>query len=169
MPRHRRQKTTSQDVVAQAAEAANTFISSGRGVTKPPSERRTNNGIASGRVDKATEQLDQFMKTGDWSSAKPLHFVALYVYLHERVYGLKPIMSSPDRKLAMFAASHALRNHFKKDCGALADFMLWTWRREYGSVKWRKANNRQSTFRIGWRYMFGGSLITDYLVATKED
>lgn len=165
MVRRKRRVTAIEDADA----AVDAFMSSGKGKVSVAKKTKRNDGIAASRVEKATNQLDQFMKTGDWSQAKSLHFVALYSYLHERVYGLKPILSSQDRKLAMFAASHALKAHFNTDPGALADFMLWSWRREYNTVKWRKANNRQSTFRIGWRYMFGGSMITDYLLATKED
>jgi len=100
-------------------------------------------------------------KEGDWSKAKPVHFVALYAWLHEQIYGTAPadLFMGNTTKLSIFACAKLLKDEFAGDKDELVEFMKWCWVRE------QKKKNRDD-WRITWyRQFVARTLLTDYRVA----
>ena len=127
-------------------------------------EKRDRKTITDGRFDKAVREAEAMMRGGDWADAKPLHFVALYVVLHEGVYGVSPGELGPQQRLQACGFAHRLLKHeFDEEPAAMAAFVRWTWQREKEREQWRRANAR-SGGRIGWRLQFSGTLLTDYRI-----
>lgn len=99
---------------------------------------------------------------GDWSSAKPAHFVALYAMGHARAYGVEAGELTPKTRMSASAmAGRMLRDDFGGDPRRLYEFVRWTWSREKAREEWRRANGRE-TRRISWQLQFGPHLRTDY-------
>lgn len=105
--------------------------------------------------EKAWREMLVMKGSGDWSEATGRHFVALYEFFHERVYGTAPLeMDGPARFYASSIAAGFLKRWFDDQPGEMARFMAWVWDREN--------SNKQSTRRIGYRLQFSPNLITDY-------
>jgi hypothetical protein len=131
---------------------------------KPPKRERSKT-ISDSAFEKATLQMHSMAKSTDWSAATPRHILALYAWLHEKVYGVAPgELTSRERLIATGAASRMLDRDFDGDQGAMVAYVLWTWKRERATEKWRRENGRVEGRRIGWRLQFNGSLLTDYRI-----
>lgn len=125
--------------------------------------------ISDSAFEKATREMSRMAASTDWSSATARHLVALYAFLHEKVYGVAPAeLTSRERFFAAGAANRMLATHFDGDQGAMVAFVRWTWMRELKTEAWRRSNNRTEGRRIGWRLQFNGSLVTDYHVEQKR-
>jgi hypothetical protein len=105
------------------------------------------------------------LDTGDWTGARPKHFVRLYGMLHRRVYGVeaRELRNSLTMRAATRFATMQFQNEFNSDPVEMADFMRWCWERELGREEWRRRNGR-SGGRIEWRLQFGPSLVTDWRI-----
>lgn len=131
--------------------------------TKKPKALKSKT-VSDRTMRKAADEAEFCMRTGEWAAARPLHFVALYAHLHERVYGAAPLELGPTERLhAAGMAAQMLKKHFGHQAAEMAEFMRWVWTREQGREKWRRDNDRPGG-RIGWRFQFNGSLLTDYRV-----
>lgn len=120
--------------------------------------------VSNASMERAAREVGEFLKTGEWSSAKPLHFVALYAWLHRKVYGVDTTELTPTTRLhACAMVALMLRKEFDGEQGKLADFMRWVWVRETEREKWRRENNRDGG-SIGWRLQFatGNRLVVEY-------
>jgi hypothetical protein len=116
------------------------------------------------QITNAKDEMPRMARAGDWGDATGMHMVALYSFMHLEVYGIEPL--ELDKKAWASGAKHALRcceKFFGADYGALAEFMRWCWKREIERETWRKANHRDGG-RLGWRYQFSASLVSDYRV-----
>jgi hypothetical protein len=121
--------------------------------------------ISDAAFDKLRAEARRAMQSGEWGEAGPRAMVALFVELHERVYGVPCSDLTPTaRQLASFAASAMLRREFNGDALAMAMFIRWTWMREKERENWRRANGRDGG-AISWRLQFNGRLLTDYRLA----
>jgi hypothetical protein len=119
--------------------------------------------------EKAAEEAAERIRSGEWEGARALVYVAAYAALHERIYGVEPSELSPkERVYAAGAAGRMLVDEFDGDEGAMADFLRWTWRREKDREDYRRKTKSESSFRIGWRLQFGGSILADYRVAARR-
>src|SRR5208282_5697737 len=108
--------------------------------------------------------VERMIKSGDWSSATPRDFVALYAMLHNRVYGVEPEeLTSSARLYAASLARKLLDRSFGGDPWEFADFIRWVWIREESREKWRQQNS-VSGGRIHWRLQFNGALVTDWRI-----
>lgn len=126
--------------------------------SKPP-KRKT---IPPAAMARATAEMEEMKRTGDWSTALPRHFVAAFEAQHVLVYGVADAeMNGATRMMAAGAAHRMLQHEFGGDQDAMALYMRWAWIREEGREKWRRENGRDGG-RVGWRLMFGGALLTDY-------
>ena len=101
-----------------------------------------------------------------WAAAEPRHLVALYAYLHGRVYGVEPseLLGDPLAWLgAVSAATKLLREEFDGNAARAVEWVRWVWQREKRGCDRRANVGESSDFRISWRYMFcRRSLLVDY-------
>jgi hypothetical protein len=125
--------------------------------------------ISDSAFEKATREMHRMAQSTDWSEATARHMVALYAWLHEKVYGVAPgELTSRERLYAAGAAARMLEKEFDGDPGAMATFVVWTWKREKKTEEWRRANGRTEGRRIGWRLQFNNSLLTDFRIEVKR-
>lgn len=115
-------------------------------------------------VAEVTRQVDEMTKAHSWEGATGKHFVALYMTLHARVYGVEALELSPAKiKLAAASlAAKAMRELFDGSPDEMANFMRWVWQRQAVDEKKRKAGASISDFRVSWRYQFSKGLVTNY-------
>lgn len=125
----------------------------------PKSKKRT--ASPQRTLDKALVEMELYKSTGDWSTAKPMHYVALYAWLHESIYETAPVDLFEGKSL--LAASSAARKMLDVDFGnegkRFVEFIAWCWRRE------RVAMKKGSGRRLSWRLQFASRhLLVDYRV-----
>lgn len=167
MARHR---VAPQDLPAEAGFVVDTATAEAAKQLEEWTNRKTKKsprakGFSEGQLRRASEELEKMFTSGEWEDAEAKHFLALYVLLHGKVYGVAPIMTSFDRLRAMQQAGSFMRNRFDGDPTELALFMRWAWQREAGKEKWCQSQNIQKKSRIGWRLIFSASeILNDYLV-----
>ncbi len=113
------------------------------------------------------EEVRAMRRASDWSCATPSHFVELYCWCHEQVYGVpaaelvRGAAAKKARLGAISAARRMLETEFDSPA-AMAAFLGWAWRREEQREEWRKANGREGG-RLTWAILFAGrSVLTDY-------
>jgi hypothetical protein len=157
-------KTPADMILAAAAEVAAKFIA--------PKERRReerrSRTMTKAQVAAARVAMEAISDSGDWSKARPSHFVALYEWFHRDVYGVAPceLETAKEFQTATFAAARLLKQWFNEDASAFVAFMRWVWVRETGRRQWREAQGAsKGEFRIGWRLQFSPKFVTDYRVA----
>lgn len=128
-------------------------------VEKPRKRAKT---IPRATWDQKQRDAAAMVASGDWSGAKPAHFVALYAMGHAKAYGVEAHeLTSRARLNAAAMASKLLRDSFGDSPQRFYEFMRWTWARERSREEWRRANLRD-TRRISWQLQFGPHLRTDY-------
>jgi hypothetical protein len=119
----------------------------------------------------AREEMIAMVKSRDWKNATGNHFVELYAWCHEKVYGVEPGEirgtskgATTARKAAIMMASRMLKAEFETPVN-MANYLHWAFKREVEREKWRVENGREGG-RITWRLVFAaGSLLTDYRIA----
>ncbi len=121
-------------------------------------------GVSNSQLIKATERIGVMIGSTDWTDARPVDFVALYVWFHERVYKVAPLMSSQERHLAALMVGRVLNSEFSSNNADMAVFMRWVWKREWERMRWLKEQNRPQGRVIGWRLQWCNSMLTDYRV-----
>jgi hypothetical protein len=130
-----------------------------------PKKKRAVSGTSDAAFETAKAETEEALEDGDWTFAAPRHFVALYVLLHEQVYGVTPVELTPKfRTVAAGFVKKLLDREFGGDRALFAEYMRWVWIREEKQHAWRKANGREGR-RIGWYLCFAGSLVTDWRLA----
>lgn len=145
------------ELAAQQAEAASSvasFARAGKRKTKGPDPEH------------ARAQLREMLVANDFTKATPTVLVALYEWLHEQVYGARPVEIARRAvwKTVAFAAGKLVKNEFRDDVGAVVDFMRWCWDRERTRMARQQPERRMG--RIGWRLQFvTGHLLTDYRIS----
>jgi hypothetical protein len=151
------------EYVAQEQQQLQLGLTELIGESKPRGKR------AAPSVDSFMVDIVTMMKSNNWSSAKPLHMVALYCWCHEKVYGVpcaellgKGKATTAARKGAAGAAARMLQVEFNGHVEAMAKFINWVFKREVGREKWAKENNRDRS-RMTWMVLFAGrAVLTDY-------
>lgn len=145
---------------ASAAAAITALV--GKPRAKPNGQRK----MGKRSVERAIVELAALRASGEWREARPAHFVALYAWCHEQVYGVAPAELDGAAWLnAASAAARMMRAEFDGDGEALAEFMRWVWRREQAREKRRRAQQRDDVWRVSWRAMFTQRfLLTDYRI-----
>lgn len=145
------------DSAAQAAAELEAWAGVGK---KKPASRGPD-------PDKARAQLAEMMLAGSYDKATPTHLVALYEWCHEKVYGVRPseLSTRAAWKTVTFAASKLMRDEFRGSAPAVVDFIRWSWKREAGRERARRAGSNVHVGRLGWRLQFAMRyLVTDYRV-----
>jgi hypothetical protein len=92
--------------------------------------------------------------------------VGLFILMHAKIYGVEPLELQDGREMdgAMSSARRLVDSDFGGRLDYALDFVRWTWARER-----RQFANRQSDWRIGWRWqMTSRALVTDYRVAMSK-
>lgn len=120
--------------------------------------------LASAKAD-----VDEMMAAKRWAGACGRHFVALFAWLHEEVYGVAPeeIYDSRAYAPAVACASRMLAADFGGDGDRMLAFLRWVWARERATEK-RRTDGRGR--RITWQLLFASrSLIVDYRVALVRE
>lgn len=120
-------------------------------------------------VDSFMVDLITMMKSNNWSSAKPMHMVALYCWCHKQVYGVDcaELLASGKattaaRKGAAGAAARMLEQEFGGSPGDMARYINWVFKREVSREKWARENSRERG-RMTWMVLFAGrAVLTDY-------
>lgn len=100
-------------------------------------------------------------RSGDWSAATPAHLVALHEDMHRRVYGVAATMNAAARKRASLFAGQRVSRDFSGDVVAAAEFVRWAWVREEEREEYRKRTNSESSFVLGYAYLFAGAKVLD--------
>jgi hypothetical protein len=115
------------------------------------------------RTEVARVEMRAMLESGDWSTATGIHLVVFFEFLHAEVYGVAPLeVDAKVRFLATGAAIRLVEKFFESDFGACASFMIWKWKREAASLKWRRESGRDPGRPIGWRLQFSPVLVTEY-------
>jgi hypothetical protein len=80
------------------------------------------------------------------------------------VYGAEPLELKLVKECMSAAsmAAKATKMFFNGDARAVVDFMRWVWAVQMREEKQRRAGERQSEFRVTWRYQWSARLVTDY-------
>lgn len=122
--------------------------------------------IGAKRQERFAREMTEMRESGDWDCAEPAHFVALFVWMHTRVYEVEPIELTKGTEYALAArfAKTMLVTHFKSNVDATMEFMRWAWRRESEREQWRRDNGKDGG-RLTARFFFSGTLVTDYRIA----
>lgn len=123
--------------------------------------------ITEGAMERARRESAEMMRSGDWSEAMGRHFLALYLVLHARVYGVEAGLTEDEYFEGATAAAKLLEGEFDEDPGALVRFVAWTWEREREREEWRRKNGKGGG-SVGWRLQFSGRLLTDYRLALRR-
>lgn len=152
-----------------SAQLRNSFVEQAEiRLAKKIKERES--GLRLGTVSKssfesAKAEVLYFMEEGEgWKKARPIHFVALYELFHESVYKVSLAEATPTlRRFMSFAAAGLLKRVFENDRCAMAEYMRWVW-----TDQARKQKTQDSSWRIGWRLMFSGQLVTDYRMYMRK-
>jgi hypothetical protein len=125
--------------------------------------------VSKGHIDKARSGMQEMLGAEKWKDATGTHLVALYEWVHEKIYGVLPL--ELDGRAWARAASMANRmvaTHFENDFEKAVTFMRWVWRGEKKREEWRRDKGVDGG-RIGWWQMFnGGRFITDYKVSVDR-
>ncbi len=154
MARRLKYPDAGQAQAAQAAASLETWAKVGKKPKKRPLPK----------PERARGEFRAMLTAGDFSTATPTHLVALYEWCHEQIYGVLP--AELNAKAWLMACGHARRlidEEFKGDVAATIDFIRWTWKREAGREKARRAGTNPNIGRIGWRLQFVTRfLVTDY-------
>jgi hypothetical protein len=115
-------------------------------------------------IAKAKREMDAMADAGAWTSARGVHLVALYSWLHVAIYGVEPAeLDGREWALASVLAQRFCATNFEGDFGDCVEFMRWVWKREASREEYRRTQ-KQSGGRIGWRLQFGAALVTDWRV-----
>lgn len=128
-----------------------------------PSRPKRKRGVAK---QKARAELEAFVAANDYSAMRPIHFVALWMRCHEKVYGVVPAeMDAQAWRGASSAAEKLLRVEFGGKVLALVEFMRWVWKREQWRERRAQFDGEPRVSRIGWRLQFvQRHLLTDYRI-----
>jgi hypothetical protein len=135
-------------------------LQNGEGRKKPDKSRH----FRPAQMEMATKEVREFMGTGEWGTATPRHFLALFELLHSDVYGAPYESNAVDRSRAAMMAGKILHGQFGGEPWRMADFLSWCWSRERKQEKWRLANGREGGRRVGWQLQFSLGMVNDYRV-----
>src|SRR3974390_61418 len=129
-------------------------------------ERRRSRGfkLSLRNIDKARTEMDEMSSTGDWSSARGVHLVALFAWLHLGVYQVEcGDLDAGEWARASAIAQRFCAESFGGDFNACVEYVRWCWSREVGREKWRRENGR-SGGRLSCGLVFSNRLLTDYRI-----
>lgn len=131
-------------------------------VAEKKSEPKT---IANGTWERAVRAASEMLVSGDAAKATPIHFVALFTILFERVYGFEPMDLTPQTRMAACGMASSLARAvfgFPEGGGEKTmAYVAWVWEREREREEWRKKNGKGGQ-TLGWRLVFGRALLNDY-------
>jgi hypothetical protein len=108
------------------------------------------------------------MDTDDWGCAKASHLVALYVILHEMIYGVEPELKGDELKQSKMAAGTFLKSRCNGNFETAVAYMKWVWKRERGREEWRR-NEHIDGKVLGWRLiLMVPSMWTEYRIGQER-
>jgi hypothetical protein len=113
---------------------------------------------------KLAVEIAEMRKSYDWTAARAAHFVELYAWCHEQIYGVEAadINSPKERVRAVGAAKRMLELDFKGDQSQFARFIRWAWQRVQSKEKWAKENGA-IIGRLSWQVLFSKrNVLTEY-------
>jgi hypothetical protein len=117
---------------------------------------------------RAVEAVRAMAAEDEYGEARPIHFVALHAVLFEAVYEFAPLDLTPQTRMAACGMVSALgKSVFGEDPEKVAAYLKWVWQREEETEAWRKKNSRGGR-TLGWRLVFGRSLLNDYANAVRR-
>ena len=119
------------------------------------------------RMKAAAARLDDVIRSQSWKDAKPIEFLALFMRMHEKVYGSPFVSTSLERRRATLMFATCIRTYFRDDRARFADFMRWTWRREMRTEKWRRENGQPGRV-IGVRLQVSSMLFNEWRVDVER-
>lgn len=120
--------------------------------------------VPASAFERMLTEVDEMIRSAEWTGARPGHLVALYWRMHEKCYGVTPAeLGAAERHRAVLLAGGFVKREFAGAIVEAVEYMRWAWTREIGREKWRRENTKTGG-RIGVRLMFGGGLLTDYRV-----
>jgi hypothetical protein len=138
------------------------FLQSLGGPRKTKPRKKT---IGNGALNTAVGEASAMARSGDWTDAKAIHFLAVYIVFHERIYKVFPTDLTPEvRHRARFMVANFLEREFGGDTATFADYMRYSWQREAAIEETTRKEHRDRG-RISWYTMFtNGYLLTNYRV-----
>lgn len=126
----------------------------------PKTKRSKRKTIGPAEFAKVVAETKRMGEVGDFAGMKPKHLLALYYVMHGVVYKVSPDEVLKQYQNALLTIGRFVKAEFDGDVARVVEFIRWTWKRE----KKREARRKDDPdpFRIGWKYQFGYSLLTDY-------
>src|SRR5215472_16345885 len=138
------------------------WATSAKSSPPPPPPKRRRVTVAASAFAKSLDEVEEALRSGDWSGTRATHLVALYAILHETVYGVEAADLGPrERAKAALMAGTLVQKRFGGDHARAVAFLSWVWERVEDREEWRIANGRQGG-RIGWPLQFSSRLVPDY-------
>lgn len=116
-------------------------------------------------TEKVRKEALEMMQRSDFSTAEPVHFMALHDLLHEQVYGVEdPDLRSPARRGVSSQCSGMLEALGPQ---VMTDFIRWAWTEEQRRETWRRENHRDGG-RLGARSLFSRVKLTEYRISLQR-
>lgn len=121
-------------------------------------------GFTPSKLLEARGEASRRAREEDWVGAKAAVFLGLYANCHKEVYGVEAaeLEQANLRKAAFFLCNRFFKASFNEDPLEFAAFFQWVWRREIARMR---RNTGSYVFRMTWRLMFSGTILTDWRMA----
>jgi hypothetical protein len=111
---------------------------------------------------KVAELKEKVFDQENWKNFGPEDMVAMFLFLHEEVYGVSAVPETVGQNfLGARSAAAALAKRLGTE--ETVDFIRWTWSREQEREEWCRKNGKERG-RISWRLQFSNNLVVDYKV-----
>jgi hypothetical protein len=134
------------------------------GTIEVPKRRPRAKTIAASSFRKTLEETREMITSGDWAGFSARHVLALYDLMHEKCYGVAPIMTSKERHTAVLAGGGFVKRIFDGSFEDAVEYFRWIWDREIGREAWRKAEQKE-TRPMSFYWSISTRLVNDYRVA----
>lgn len=115
---------------------------------------------------RAGNEVEKMRASGDFSSLKARHLVALHMWLHSEVYGVPESVSNKDFARATHCANNLVKIGFGGEINEALSYLKWVWSRE---MKREKSRSPGDSWRLNWKFVFVvKNLVDDYRVAKNR-
>lgn len=133
--------------------------------TRKPRAKKFGRAVSSMAAERYVRQVDEMIDSGEYNMS-PRHWVALYCWLHEAVYGVTCVEEVRSQwGTAASRAQTMLTEEFEDDEDEFMAYMKWIAQDEERVENWRRTNHKQGR-RLQWRDFFiYKTKLSDYRLA----
>lgn len=120
-------------------------------------------------LELALRDAERRAESGEWEDATGRSLVGLYAMCHRMIYGVVPaeLEDKVTMRIASKMARAQLHKHFDDDVDQAVEFIKWAWEREKSRENHAMATGRDRS-RMGYRWQFSDSIVTDYRVELER-